>query len=71
MSPLETFRAVTSHAARALDEDETLGQIRVGGPADFVVFEARELVDIPYHMGRNLVREVYINGKVARSRKAT
>ena len=70
MTALETFRAVTSHAALALDAESAVGKIAIGRPADFVVFEANQLVDIPYQMG-NLVPAVYIDGKLARSRQVS
>lgn len=46
LTPLEALRAATVNAARHIGVGDSLGVIRAGTPADFVVVDANPLVDI-------------------------
>ncbi|MGK2934312.1 MAG: methyltransferase domain-containing protein [Gemmatimonadaceae bacterium] len=46
LTPLEALRAATVNAARHVGVGDSLGVIRAGMPADFVVVDANPLVDI-------------------------
>ncbi|WP_340607829.1 imidazolonepropionase [Xenorhabdus bharatensis] len=60
LTPEEVWQGVTIHAARALGRSESHGQIAAGYMADFIVWDAKEPVDILYELGRNpLVYRVY------------
>lgn len=59
----EAYRAATRGAAIALRLEDT-GMLRVGGPADLVVFGCRAPGHLPYHLGMNHVRWVVKAGRV-------
>ena len=63
MTPAEALAAATIHAARAIGMDREVGSLEIGKRADFVVWEATSLLQLPYTMGTNLVREVWIGGQ--------
>lgn len=64
LTPAEAFRGVTVAAARAVGLAGRAGQIRVGAPADLVVFRARDYREVPYRLGVNLVDAVVKSGTV-------
>jgi imidazolonepropionase len=59
----EAYRAATRGAAMALRLEEA-GRLKVGGPADLVVFGCRAPAHLPYHLGVNHVRWVVKSGRV-------
>lgn len=50
MTPLETWQAVTCHAASALAQ--TAGQLRIGLPADFAIWDCEHPRDLVYSFGQ-------------------
>lgn len=68
MSPAEALTATTLHAARAIARDHDLGSLEVGKQADFVIWRAHAVEELPYHFGVNLVDRVYKRGKLVYSR---
>jgi len=63
MSAEELVWAATAGGARALGKTD-VGTIEKGKKADLLLINIRELSEIPYSMGMNLVRKVIKNGKV-------
>ncbi|KAB2880610.1 imidazolonepropionase [bacterium] len=63
MSPAEVVRAVTLHAARALERND-IGNIKTGMKADFALFRAPNYQFIPYNFAQNHIRHVVKNGKI-------
>ncbi|PHM26572.1 imidazolonepropionase [Xenorhabdus budapestensis] len=60
LTPEEAWQGVTIHAARALGRADSHGQLSAGYVADFIVWDARDPVDILYELGHNpLVYRVY------------
>ncbi|MFG0834131.1 imidazolonepropionase [Aeromonas bivalvium] len=51
LTPPEALAGVTRHAARALGEQERLGQLRVGMVADFVVWSCAHPAELSYLVG--------------------
>ncbi len=64
LTPAEAFRGATVAAAKAVGLGGRAGEIRVGLPADLVVFEATDYRQVPYRLGVNLVRTVVKGGRV-------
>ncbi len=63
LTPEEAFNAMTVNAARSLRMENKVGAICVGNRADFLVLnQSNALQRIPYYLGQNLVKEVYIGG---------
>ncbi len=60
----EAIDAVTLHAARALGLQATHGSIGVGMPANFVLWDVREVAELAYWFGRRPVRSVVRQGRV-------
>jgi imidazolonepropionase len=60
----EAIAAVTSHAARALGLQATHGSIGVGMPANFVLWDLRDVAELAYWFGRRPVRSVVRQGRV-------
>jgi imidazolonepropionase len=63
MTAEELVWAATAGGARALGMTG-IGTIAKGNKADLIVMDIKELSEIPYSMGMNLVRKVIKNGKV-------
>ncbi len=63
MSAEELVWAATAGGARALGLTDR-GRIEKGAAGDLLVMDIKELSEIPYSMGMNLVRKVIKNGKV-------
>jgi imidazolonepropionase len=57
----EAWLGVTRVAARAALRPEA-GQLRVGAPADLVLWDTDSAAEVPYHYGANLVRRVLKDG---------
>ena len=60
----EAIDAVTSHAARALGLQATHGSIGVGMPANFVLWDLRDVAELAYWFGQRPVRSVVRQGRV-------
>lgn len=62
MTPMEALRAVTIHAAMALDIHESHGSIAPGKKADFLLLDVESIEFWMYHYPANPVVKVYKNG---------
>jgi len=62
LTPEESLRGATVHAARALGLDDR-GTLEVGQRADFVVWDIGRPADLCYWIGGSLAREVRAGGK--------
>ncbi len=69
MSPAEALSAATVNGAVALGLAGERGQLEEGRHADFVVWDAKDYREIPYHYGVNLVTNVVKSGKLVVSDK--
>ena len=58
----EALTAATVNAAAALGRPEA-GRLEVGLPADMLVLETSDWRDLPYTLGMNIVKEVWICGR--------
>jgi imidazolonepropionase len=63
MDPLEAIVAATAGGARALRIGEGLGTLRVGAPADLILWDVGDYQEIPYHFGAAPIRAVYKGGR--------
>jgi len=63
MTAAEALSAVTVNAAYALDRAGQIGQLKVGLPADLVIWEMTDYRELPYHYAVNLVSAVIKKGK--------
>lgn len=63
MTPLEALVATTRSGAHALALPDGAGEIRTGGPADLVLWNATDYREIPYRYGVRLARSVWKAGK--------
>lgn len=70
MSLEETLTALTLNGATALGLAERTGSLETGKDADFVVLDAPSPTHLAYHTGMNIVREVFIAGRLAWSSAA-
>ena len=64
MTPSESFTAATLHAAMAIRQEGRLGSLEPGKQADFVIWHAETISEIPYHYGVNHVFQVYKKGEL-------
>ncbi|WP_460833330.1 imidazolonepropionase [Lysobacter humi (ex Lee et al. 2017)] len=62
MTPEETVRGATGHAARALGLADR-GRLRVGGRADFVHWRIGHPAELCYWLGGDLAQAVYAGGR--------
>jgi len=60
----EIISAVTINAAKAIDINNEIGSIEIGKKADFSIFDAKEISEIIYNIGKNLNLMTIKNGKV-------
>ncbi|MBB5341611.1 imidazolonepropionase [Tunturiibacter gelidoferens] len=58
----EALTASTANAAAALGLSN-VGRLEVGMQADFLVLESSDWRDLPYTLGQNMVREVWVAGR--------
>ncbi|WP_353072346.1 imidazolonepropionase [Tunturiibacter gelidiferens] len=58
----EALTASTANAAAALGLSN-VGRLEVGMHADFLVLESSDWRDLPYTLGQNMVREVWVAGR--------
>lgn len=61
----EALDGVTRHAALALGLQDTHGLLAVGRRADFVLWNVRHAAELAYWVGRNPVRTVVRQGRIA------
>lgn len=64
LTPEEIWAGVTRHAAKALGRENSLGQLRVGYQANFVVWNAKDPVEMIYEQGTNPLNQRVYQGKV-------
>jgi imidazolonepropionase len=62
LAPEEAFLAATVNAAAALGRSDALGRLVVGGPADLVVWNCRDVRELCYWYGMPLAWRVYSGG---------
>ena len=62
LDPLEAFVAATAGGARALRLDDGRGTLRVGAPADVVLWGAGDYREVVYRFGEGLVAGVWKRG---------
>lgn len=62
LSAAEALAAATINAAYALGLADQVGSIEAGKRADLIIVEAEDYREIPYRVGEQLVREVYVDG---------
>lgn len=65
MTPTEALVACTANAAAALNRHDRLGAIQVGMQADLVLLDVPTHLRLPYEPGRNIVRMIWKNGRLA------
>lgn len=63
MQPVDVFKAVTLHAAMALDVHHDRGSLAVGKRADMAMFDVSTYNELLYRMGSNLLSDVFVGGK--------
>jgi imidazolonepropionase len=63
LDPLEAMVAATAGGARALRREDGLGTLRIGAPADLVVWGVGDYREIPYRLGSRLVQGVWKKGR--------
>ncbi|MDX7921719.1 imidazolonepropionase [Aeromonas media] len=63
LTPVEAMAGVTRHAARALGEQERLGQLRVGMQADFLIWNCAHPSEISYLIGVDQLVSRVLNGE--------
>jgi len=62
MPPVEVIKAVTLHAAMALDLQHDRGSLTIGKRADIAIFDVAGYNELLYRMGSNLLTDVIVNG---------
>ncbi|MGY3929725.1 imidazolonepropionase [Aeromonas encheleia] len=63
LTPVEAMAGVTRHAARALGEQERLGQLRVGMQADFLIWNCAHPAELSYLIGVDQLVSRVLNGE--------
>jgi len=63
LTPAEALAACTVNAAWALGLQDEVGSLAPGRAADFLVLDVDDFRLVPYHAGRNPVREVWRDGR--------
>lgn len=71
MTPFEALKAVTRHAAKALDWSNEKGQLQVGYDADFVVWDVKQFDELVYYFGGNPCSKVIKKGSIIYERSET
>ena len=67
MTPTEVVVAATANAAAVLGRADRIGSIAVGHQADLIILDVPDHRRWLYEPGRNCVRTVIKNGRVART----
>ncbi|HXX94936.1 MAG TPA: amidohydrolase family protein, partial [Planctomycetota bacterium] len=70
MSPAQALSASTINAAYACGEGGEAGSLEPGKRADLVVWHARDVRELPYWLGANLVWKVIRGGRLEVERKS-
>ncbi|MBL0599571.1 imidazolonepropionase [Aeromonas jandaei] len=63
LTPVEAMVGVTRHAAKALGEQERLGQLRVGMAADFLIWHCAHPAELSYMVGVDQLAGRIFNGE--------
>jgi len=63
LDPYEALHAATAAGARALRLNDGRGTLRAGAPADVLVWEARDVAEIPYRFGEARLHSVWKRGR--------
>ncbi|HDO1383756.1 TPA: imidazolonepropionase [Aeromonas veronii] len=63
LTPVEAMVGVTRHAAKALGEQERLGQLRVGMVADFLIWHCTHPAELSYMVGVDQLAGRIFNGE--------
>lgn len=63
LTPVEAMLGVTRHAAKALGEQEHLGQLRVGMAADFLIWHCAHPAELSYMVGVDQLASRIFNGE--------
>ncbi|MFM5522076.1 imidazolonepropionase [Aeromonas jandaei] len=63
LTPVEAMVGVTRHAAKALGEQERLGQLRVGMAADFLIWHCTHPAELSYMVGVDQLAGRIFNGE--------
>ncbi|MFQ2069318.1 imidazolonepropionase [Aeromonas veronii] len=63
LTPLEAMVGVTRHAAKALGEQDRLGQLRVGMAADFLIWHSAHPAELSYMVGVDQLAARIFNGE--------
>lgn len=63
LTPLEAVVGVTRHAAKALGEQDRLGQLRVGMAADFLIWQCAHPAELSYMVGVEQLAGRIFNGE--------
>jgi imidazolonepropionase len=66
MEPVEALYAATAGGARALRLEDGRGTIRVGAPADLVLWDVEDVAEIAYRFGAPPIRGVWKRGRRVR-----
>jgi len=66
MTPAEALAASTVNAAFAIGKETEVGTLAPGKIADFVIWDAEDYREIPYHFGCNLAEKVFKRGAQVR-----
>ncbi|MBO9651898.1 MAG: imidazolonepropionase [Variovorax sp.] len=61
----EAIAGITRHAARALGLQDTHGAIGVGRPANFVLWQLRDIAELAYWFGQQPGRTIVRQGRIA------
>lgn len=64
MLPSEALASCTINAAYSIGLGSQIGSLEKGKSADFVVWNASDYRELAYWVGRNLVHQVWVNGKL-------
>ncbi len=64
LTPEENLRAVTTHAAKALGLDTSIGQLKAGFDADLAIWHTQHPADLSYQMGTSLLHTRVLNGEL-------
>ncbi|MCX8117493.1 MAG: imidazolonepropionase [Desulfobacterota bacterium] len=68
MTPAEAIKAVTIHAAKAIDREREIGSLEPGKKGDLVLLDIPNYRYLPYHFGVNHVEKVIKGGRVVYTR---
>lgn len=64
LTPIEVYNAVTINAAYSVDRADTIGSFDKGKRANIAIFDAQNIDYTLYFFATNLIKQVYIDGKL-------